>query len=208
MLPRTASGGFRHIPVNISYGAVTYSFPLALDAQIPQHCLELGHFKFFFCSVYPDAAETQRMSAEHHVAHNEAAVVNPARPVLFDKDDKYDGCAVKGIKTFLPAADLAVCARKLFSQLFVCDRYDHGCLLSAGACRIQTCLDYGVEVFFFRHIRFEAAYAAPLFYCFYYFVHTVILPKKPSGTSPTFIINAEPTVSAFLLYQMIIKNSR
>ena len=68
----------RHLAIDIADRTMADAFPLALNAEFFQQLLEFRHIELLLGSVNPDASQPQRMRGQHHIAHDQAAVIDAA----------------------------------------------------------------------------------------------------------------------------------
>ena len=71
-----ARGSLRAFAVDVANSAMADAFPFAFDTEFLQKLFVFIRFELLFRTVDPDAAETERMGGEQHVAHDETAIVN------------------------------------------------------------------------------------------------------------------------------------
>ena len=81
------------------------------------------------------------MRGQHHVAHDQAAVIDADRPVFVRKHNQDDRRTLGRVEALVPAAALAVRPGEFVAQHLVGDGDRDGCLFSSGVGGVETCLD-------------------------------------------------------------------
>lgn len=155
---------------------------VALNTYLFQQFLVVRLLKRLFCSIDPDRPKTKRMSREHEVAENKAAVLNRCMPLLRCEHHENDRGTVEGIKAFLPATNAAVIACDLLPERGVRHGNNDGFLFSLSTGSVESRLDYLINKLLRYGIRLKFPNAAAFDDVFDCGVHTIRLLPMISFT--------------------------